>query len=461
MYQSMSNLFAQLLKYHRLCLVVILLSISIMSPDMIYAQEDANQQKAKELHDLGVKEYKAENWEKALQFFLEAYQIFPKDSLKMKIAFAHEKLHDYENAQSMLEAFLKTNTNPEKAEEAQNKIKEINEKLKNWTLVEIKSNPPGAEVFVDQSKKAKGKTPVTFKVPTQVPVKLTLRLNGYDALAHTAKYVKKEGVQTKTYQFKTKGAFVSFTSTQKGIKVLIDGKKEVKIPSVIELPLGEHKLEATLADHTTLKQSFNVEGKHTKKAPLALALKLEKSGILSKLKLNIDENGAQVYLDGQLQGNAPLEEISVKAGKYKLEVKGKMGEFSQEISLVEGESLNMDITLQKTSLITTKNVSTALVVTGATALVTGLVFTGLAFSSSGDLDDCRQNASCARGQGELDLSTDVKSQAFLADIFVVSGLLVGGTGAVLYLLNQKTSTAPNIQVTPTVGGAAIRAGFEF
>jgi hypothetical protein len=428
------------------------------------AQTDENKKQAMEAFAQADQAFKAGKWEEAIKFFQKTYDLYPMPVLKKNLALTYEKMNDLEKAESLLEDFLKTAE--DKNGSGAEKLKEIKEKLKQWTVIEIKSNPTGADIHIDQLKyPSRGKTPLTFKVPTDAPVKIFIKLQGNETLSQSIKFTKKDTIQKKTYQFKsTKNAFVSISSQPKSVKIKIDDKKEYQnTPQLLELSLGKHKIEISADGYESQIQEITLDAKNTKKAPLSVDFKLLQSKPKATITLSINEDQAKVYINGELKGESPISTISLAPDTYTIEVKGKAGQFKEEIVLSEKENLKLQINLQNAAVpISMEKISIGIAATGTVALLAGAVFTGLAFSSSADLDDCRANPNCARTKQDYDLSSDVKQQAFLSDVLVISGLVIGATGAVLYLMNKAPSaSAPKIDVTPTVGGASIKAAFEF
>jgi hypothetical protein len=428
-----------------------------------YAQTDENKNLAKEAFGQADQAFKEGKWDEALKFFQKTYDLYPMPVLKKNMAFTYEKMNDLEQAQALLEDFLKTGD--DKNGSGAERLKEIKEKLKQWTTIEIKSNPSGAEIYIDQLKyPTRGKTPLTFKVPTDAPVKIFLKLQGNETLSQSIKFTKKDTIQKKTYQFKNaKSAFVNIISQPKSVKIKIDDKKEYQnTPQILDLGIGKHKIEISAEGYDSQTKDITLDAKNTKKTPLVLDFKLTQTKPKASLTLAINENQAKIYINGELKGEAPMSAISLDAGTYTIEVKGKAGQFKEEITLTEKENLTLQINLQHSSPISMEKISLGIAATGTVALLAGAVMTGLAFSSSSDLDDCRANPSCGRTKRDYDLSTDVKQSAFLSDVFVISGLVVGATGALLYFMHKTPAqNTPKIDVAPTVGGASIKAVFEF
>jgi hypothetical protein len=86
----------------------------------------------------------------------------------------------------------------------------------------------------------------------------------------------------------------------------------------------------------------------------------------------------------------------------------------------------------------------------------------VAMGTSGDLDTCRANPACIRTEREVAIAGDVGSQAMVADILLVTGMVTLGVGAALYFLS-RTDQATNAAfiVAPAPGGAVATGLFRF
>ena len=102
----------------------------------------------------------------ALLSFEEAYQSYPLPLMLYNIANVYERLNLLPQALNQYRSFIATGK--DKTGEAADKVKRLEEKLKDWVLVLISSEPTGAEVrLVDQRLPALGKTPVSLRLPPQ------------------------------------------------------------------------------------------------------------------------------------------------------------------------------------------------------------------------------------------------------------------------------------------------------
>lgn len=94
-----------------------------------------------------------------------------------------------------------------------------------------------------------------------------------------------------------------------------------------------------------------------------------------------------------------------------------------------------------------KTVEYVLIGAGATAVVVGTIFGVLALSKNGDFGDAKD-----RGEDTAvlnGLKDDVDSNALIADIAILSGLVLGGVGVALLVAGGDD--AEGVAVSPTVG----------
>jgi hypothetical protein len=100
--------------------------------------------------------------------------------------------------------------------------------------VELRSDPPGATIFMDQT--VLGKTPLTVSLPP-VPVELVSRLG---ALEPVSKRITPDPSGTATVEFKHNYGWVQVSSNRRNSEVLIEGFSFGKAPIVGILPPGRH-----------------------------------------------------------------------------------------------------------------------------------------------------------------------------------------------------------------------------
>ena len=161
------------------------------------------------------------------------------------------------------------------------------------------SDPPGAEVFIDDS--ARGRTPLTGLELAPGAHRLLLRAPRYRA--HEAELQIEGGgvVQTLNVKLEPGWAPVAIRSRPAGAEIRVDGVVLGRTPQTIDLGAGEHALELVLAGYQTWRDRFSVRANE----PLNLA-EVQLQAARGNLQLRSTPSGAAVTVNGEFRGQTPL-----------------------------------------------------------------------------------------------------------------------------------------------------------
>lgn len=135
-----------------------------------HAQTKAEVKKAKEAYQTGIAKYQQEEWGEALEAFLLAQEIIPDTGNLYNIARCYHQLGQYKKALEYYELYVDQG-GPKKGKVSAY-IKEIPAKVK------IKTEPDGANLFVDSAWEPAGVSPATLEIPPGKH-KITAMLEGY------------------------------------------------------------------------------------------------------------------------------------------------------------------------------------------------------------------------------------------------------------------------------------------
>jgi hypothetical protein len=136
---------------------------------------------------------------------------------------------------------------------------------------------------------------------------------------------------------------VEIESATPGAEVDIDGEKQGTTPlsGAIALPPGEHTIKVIKPGFTPYIDVFKIDRRKTVK------LSIELIPVAGVLKLSVNVANARVYVDGKFVGEAPLTtEVVVGAREVKVQ-KGGYKDFSQNISAVAGQEVNLDVMMEE------------------------------------------------------------------------------------------------------------------
>jgi hypothetical protein len=140
--------------------------------------------------------------------------------------------------------------------------------------VELRSDPPGATIFLDETEL--GKTPLTVSLPPN-PVELVSRIG---ALEPVSKQVTPDPTGTAAVEFKHNYGWVLVSTNRRNSEVLIEGFSFGKAPVLGILPPGRHPVTVRASGYQDQTQVVDVQtGKRTSLAfRFRRSMRLARSG---------------------------------------------------------------------------------------------------------------------------------------------------------------------------------------
>jgi PKD repeat protein len=226
--------------------------------------------------------------------------------------------------------------------------------------LEITTTPDGAAVYLDGG--SQGKTPLTISKVTTGGHALKITRDGYTDFQQTITVSAGKETQVTLTLTKTGGTTkpttivttnssgttgeISITSSPSGASVNLDGWDKGQTPTTIkQVKAGSHTLTLTLAGYEDYTKTVPVEGGKTTsvKAPLTAKGSPPASG-LGTLSIRSTPSGANVYIDGEKIGTAPLMVKNVKAGSHKiLLTMPDYDDISRTVDISDGMDKEMDL----------------------------------------------------------------------------------------------------------------------
>lgn len=436
-------------------------------------------ERAKAAFKKGSQAFAKERWSEALAHFEEAYQAYPVPLMMFNIASTYERLGDLQTAVERYEAFVATGKDSDG--DAAARLKVIKERLATWAELRLTSIPSNALVFVGKElDRARGKTPLTLRLPPSMTQSLTLSAEGYLSKTITPRFKPNEKRSLKV-ELQGEPAFVRVLGTPKEATVKVSGQGPQGpsgLPFTQELSVGVYELEISASGYVPQRRTVTLTPVHSKSAPLVVEVTLSSSEGVALLNLTADQEGALLFIDGKPAGQTPLSSpLKLKQGTHLIELKGAEGGlYSERVVLKAGATQFVDAKLSTGFTFTRQHVGYTLASVGSAALIGGLISGGVALASSGELEECRANFRCGRGQGELDLAQEVRAYSSAADWMMGLGFALAAGGATLILLDSAegpTPTGPTLTpsagsptkaslgLSPTRGGLSAVGGFTF
>ncbi|QFU77719.1 PEGA domain-containing protein [Halioglobus maricola] len=173
-------------------------------------------------------------------------------------------------------------------------------------LLSIDSSPAGAELLLDGE--SIGKTPL-LELPVEAGVhQLEITSPRYFAQSREIEITGRNQAQQLSFALLPAWASYSIDSVPQGADILIDGEVVGQTPATVELLQGERQLQLSRAAYTTWDTALTVTaGMDDTLGTIELE---PAAGILS---LNSDPAGANVTMDGEFQGQTPLQ-LTIEPG---------------------------------------------------------------------------------------------------------------------------------------------------
>lgn len=166
-----------------------------MSPRLASAQspsehpkfEDLSAERQSELAsllELARNNEKRDNYAKALQYYQEAFKLFPHPKLYYSMAVCYDRTADVANALRYYKLFIKELPDAPELTRAQQRVDELSQSMvRQETSLRIDSSPPGAAVYLeDITRGPVGSTPTTDLPVSPGIYKVIIKLDGYEDL---------------------------------------------------------------------------------------------------------------------------------------------------------------------------------------------------------------------------------------------------------------------------------------
>ncbi len=407
------------------------------TPQTAWAQ-DAAAPDPKALLKQGNKLFQEGDYPAAYEQFKAGYDIKPDPVFTRSMAYSLLKMLQHQKAKELLLGYLKKWPRARDRKKIKEIITGLDVVLQ--TRVEITSNPPGADIYIDTE--AGGKVGVT-------PYKGTIEPGAHMVI------LKSRGFRTTSKDFKVdpkqKVAVavplevpVKVTSDPAGAEVRVgspDGPVLGKTPVEVGLAPGKRAVYLTLSGHKTVKRTLNV-------APnkgVAVAARM-----LLGFRVASVPAGARVTLDGKrIKGVTPLD-VGAAQGSHKVTV--SLGTFKpvvRTVNLRPGQSADVKVVFQGGLLSMRTGVAGARVNIGAlklgeTPLERAVVPRGAQEVSVSHPDRRDFEESLSFNNGEV-LNADLEMGRPLWPVWTAGGLTLAGivAGTVTGLLSRQKVAEAN------------------
>jgi tetratricopeptide (TPR) repeat protein len=251
------------------------------------------------------------------------------------------------------------------------------------STMKLESDQMGALLSIDGNEI--GKTPFVEPIPIDVGRrKVTLSKDGFAVGEKTVDVVQGSQVvlAMKLMPLQKTGSVTIAISGAAGATLFMDGRELGPAPFSGDVPEGPHTFEARAPGYYPTRQTSDVLYGKT----LRLALSLAKAQNEGKVRILVDHADAVIRIDGNVKGRGGWEGILSVGGHQLVVEKSAYEDFTQEVSLSQGQERTVQVQLHKKPSWIWWTVGIATVVGGGTVAAVLLSRPTDTSSVSGTLD---------------------------------------------------------------------------
>lgn len=268
-------------------------------------------------HDLGMELFGQHRYAEALDHFIASNRLVPNRNVVFNIAAIYRALHHPRDAYNWMEIYLHDFdlTDTERTEGTQLRD-QIGAAL---AVVDVSSDPPGATIYVDR---------VELGSLGVLPRRIALEAGHHTLILQSPgrHEARVEVDATSGHVVSASASLSAITghlvvhSEPAGADVRIEGSDAPLgvTPLEVDLPVGDVLLEIRLAGFADERRSVRLEDGATATVELALQRDVSALAILSAVTT---PEGAELLLDGESIGAAPLTREGVAPGTHHVEVR--------------------------------------------------------------------------------------------------------------------------------------------
>jgi hypothetical protein len=384
-------------------------------------------------HDeLARQHYEARRFEQALREFFAAARLAPSPRLTFNIAVCFDLLHRPDEAFLYLREYLESeDTDASRRTFAASAMERLTGQV---ARVSVSSDPPGAEVYVDQRDRGSyGPTPRVLALPPGAHT-ITLERPGHRPVTVAVEAARGQEI---TAQGRLEQILGTLRVTgPEGAEIVvreIDGPTltTARAPAELPLPPGLVGVEVRAEGQRPFTTVSRIGAEATTTLEPALEPLPAPSGDLT---VTASASGALVELDGEAAAFAPAVLPSVPAGVHRLRVTHPgLSPWEGEVTVGAGTRGWLTVTLEEPVRTERSDATWVLGGLGLAAAAAGSVLYGLAWDAS---SQARQAASEMRAAA--DLTRDGRTYAITGDVLVIGGAAALVTGVILYFATEHT-----------------------
>jgi hypothetical protein len=324
------------------CALCFVLSMVAMTPRAF--ADDASESRTR--RELGQEYYRQGRYQEALDMFLEAYRLVQTPTLAHDLAQTYALLDRPVQAFNWYQTFLRVSEADTSLAAARTQTQTEIERLRGRVgLLDLTSDPPGAEIFVDRVELGSwGTTPLLLAVPAGHHA-LTARAAGHHDATAAADATLGTSVPVALTLAPILG-HLAVTSEPPGATVTLEQTGAVlgTTPLEIDLPIGVVSLRAAHAGWIDDQRTATIVEGQT--ATIAITLAREASTV-AVLSVDGTPAGAHVLVDGTEVGVVPMTVDTLAVGHHVVRVEASgMDAVEREVLLEAGGATRIAVTLR-------------------------------------------------------------------------------------------------------------------
>lgn len=314
--------------------------------------------------------YREGKYVEALLEFQRAYEVRPTSALSYNIARCYEQLSQWDEAIKAYERFSSETANPRERTEAADKIEFLKSKVAGGT----NTSDAKYQARIDNGKKAFARGDYDaaiqeFKAAFDIkPTSAVLfniaksyeRLSRYEeAIDFYKQYLDldpnspdrtdvEEQIRRLQKSIRERFQELSVSSNPPGADIYLDDRNtglQGQTNFRFKTQPGPHTLYLDLNGYEPVKRDFVMPDDK----PLALEFELKKLENVGLLTINVNVDGARIFIDGAIVGLSPYkQQKALTAGEHQIQVEARgYPRYTQSFTIARDQTLALDVALEE------------------------------------------------------------------------------------------------------------------
>lgn len=446
--------------------LVLIAALVIGDIGVAEAEESDSQSRYESHFRRGVSLFRGREYEAALTEFVEAHRLRGHYAILLNIAYCYQEMGRAAEAIDHFERYLEGGGRSiprARRREVEGELRELRARVVDVT---IRVNIDGAAVFVDGREVGTAPLDAPISLRTGAVHRVEARLSGYRTA--TEELSLAQGVAPPPLELELIRASLSerlqIRTTPPGAVVFINDEQVGTTPYSSDLETGAYAVELRLDGYETQSREVAIVAGE----PRILQVELQPLAAPGLLSLELNVEGAEVYVDNELAGTTPLDSpLSLPVGGHRLRVQREGYQpWNDDIVMESNQQITADVTLAHEEggvapgyFWSTLGITAA---TGIGAIVTGI----LTLNQQSEVDDFLAAVRAGEERGtnvELDrrrrdLQNEGSALALTTDVLWISSAAFAAATLVLGFFTRfgpASSDAEIEVVASTVPGGAM------